>query len=240
MRDFRDSKAMAQSLRQALSDKSVTLTHSESLELIAKAFGLDNWNILAAKIDGERPAPTGPELAPETGQKPDGLHCSFCGKSQYVVKKLIAGPTVFICDECVGLCDGIILEGEIGELLGAAKAKRPDADLFDIARDAFSSQSDEQLARCHASIAKDLKHLDWSIRQTAAALGREPMRWIQDDYGRQRGWTFDPLSGKSRDDVVAQKAYLDRRFAKVRQDADLIERILRERGIDPVPTSPAV
>lgn len=32
------------------------------------------------------------------------LHCSFCGKSQHAVAKLIAGPKVFICDECVGIC----------------------------------------------------------------------------------------------------------------------------------------
>jgi len=38
------------------------------------------------------------------------LHCSFCGKSQSEVTKLIAGPTVFICDECVSLCDNIIKE----------------------------------------------------------------------------------------------------------------------------------
>ncbi|MDX8411172.1 MAG: ATP-dependent Clp protease ATP-binding subunit ClpX [Mariprofundaceae bacterium] len=38
------------------------------------------------------------------------LYCSFCGKSQYDVKKLIAGPTVFICDECIELCDEIIQE----------------------------------------------------------------------------------------------------------------------------------
>ncbi len=36
------------------------------------------------------------------------LHCSFCGKSQHEVRKLIAGPTVFICDECVELCRDII------------------------------------------------------------------------------------------------------------------------------------
>jgi ATP-dependent Clp protease ATP-binding subunit ClpX len=36
------------------------------------------------------------------------LHCSFCGKSQHEVKKLIAGPTVFICDECVDLCSDIV------------------------------------------------------------------------------------------------------------------------------------
>ncbi len=39
------------------------------------------------------------------------LYCSFCGKSQHEVKKLIAGPTVFICDECTTLCMAII-EGE--------------------------------------------------------------------------------------------------------------------------------
>ncbi len=39
------------------------------------------------------------------------LYCSFCGKSQHEVRKLIAGPSVFICDECVDLCNDIIREG---------------------------------------------------------------------------------------------------------------------------------
>lgn len=38
------------------------------------------------------------------------LYCSFCGKSQHEVKKLIAGPRVFICDECVVLCVAIVYE----------------------------------------------------------------------------------------------------------------------------------
>ncbi len=38
------------------------------------------------------------------------LYCSFCGKSQHDVRKLIAGPSVFICDECVDLCNDIIRE----------------------------------------------------------------------------------------------------------------------------------
>src|SRR5260370_16719653 len=38
------------------------------------------------------------------------LCCSFCGKAQKEVKKLIAGPTVYICDECIGLCNDIIAE----------------------------------------------------------------------------------------------------------------------------------
>jgi ClpX C4-type zinc finger len=36
------------------------------------------------------------------------LYCSFCGKTQHDVAKLIAGPSVFICDECVGLCNNIL------------------------------------------------------------------------------------------------------------------------------------
>jgi len=38
----------------------------------------------------------------------DTLHCSFCGKNQHQVQKLIAGPNVYICDECVNLCVEII------------------------------------------------------------------------------------------------------------------------------------
>ena len=44
------------------------------------------------------------------GDSKNTLYCSFCGKSQHEVRKLIAGPTVFICDECVELCMGIIRE----------------------------------------------------------------------------------------------------------------------------------
>ena len=40
----------------------------------------------------------------------NALYCSFCGKSQHEVRKLIAGPTVFICDECVELCMDIVRE----------------------------------------------------------------------------------------------------------------------------------
>ena len=46
------------------------------------------------------------------------LYCSFCGKSQHEVRKLIAGPTVFICDECVELCNDIIREEAKGGIAG--------------------------------------------------------------------------------------------------------------------------
>jgi len=51
------------------------------------------------------------------------LYCSFCGKSQHEVRKLIAGPSVFICDECVDLCNDIIRE-EVQESQGEAPSDR--------------------------------------------------------------------------------------------------------------------
>ena len=68
MRDFRDAKAMAQTLRDALKTKSVSLTHSESLELIAKAFGLHDWNVLAVAIQASQPVP----VPTEPRESPDG------------------------------------------------------------------------------------------------------------------------------------------------------------------------
>jgi hypothetical protein len=53
------------------------------------------------------PRARGKTLPPDKALHPL-LHCSFCGKNQTQVMKLIAGPSVFICDECVGLCNKII------------------------------------------------------------------------------------------------------------------------------------
>jgi hypothetical protein len=122
MRDFRDAKTMAHALRDALQAKAVETTHSECLELIAKAFGCENWNVLSARIEAARrsasaaslsSAPAEDEAAPKT------LHCSFCRKSQHDVRCLVAGPAVFICDECVALCDDIVEDENIQSLLEA-------------------------------------------------------------------------------------------------------------------------
>jgi len=53
------------------------------------------------------------------------LYCSFCGKSQDEVRKLIAGPTVYICDECIELCNEIIAEEYEKEELGRSRSKVP-------------------------------------------------------------------------------------------------------------------
>src|SRR5579859_6950595 len=51
------------------------------------------------------------------------LRCSFCGKTQDEVKKLVAGPTVYICNECVALCNDILKEEDKGEVKGQPKGK---------------------------------------------------------------------------------------------------------------------
>jgi ATP-dependent Clp protease ATP-binding subunit ClpX len=60
------------------------------------------------------------------GESGDLLKCSFCGKTQKQVKKLIAGPGVYICDECIDLCNEIILD-ELNETstLGLAELPKP-------------------------------------------------------------------------------------------------------------------
>jgi ATP-dependent Clp protease ATP-binding subunit ClpX len=58
------------------------------------------------------------------------IHCSFCGKTQDMVKKLIAGPSVFICDECVRLCDAIIISDDQYEA-AVNKATEDNAPLLD-------------------------------------------------------------------------------------------------------------
>lgn len=57
MRTFHDAKAMAKAMRAALAARNLVISHGESLEIVARQFGVDNWNILAAKIEAEKGAP---------------------------------------------------------------------------------------------------------------------------------------------------------------------------------------
>lgn len=54
-------------------------------------------------------------------EKSQVLYCSFCGKSQHEVRKLIAGPSVFVCNECVDLCNDIIREEELAQAIETQK-----------------------------------------------------------------------------------------------------------------------
>lgn len=70
MRDFRDAKAMAQTLREALAAKSIPLTHSNSLELIANVLGLRDWNTLSARIHSAGPPSTPAQAVDSTAESP--------------------------------------------------------------------------------------------------------------------------------------------------------------------------
>jgi hypothetical protein len=68
-----------------------------------------------------------PTKQPRRQQEDGGevLRCSFCNRNQYDVRKLIAGPNVFICDECVGVCADIIAQDvNLGGSAGAVDAGR--------------------------------------------------------------------------------------------------------------------
>jgi ATP-dependent Lon protease len=72
MRDFRDAKAMAQTLRESLTIKAVTVSHSESLELVSKMLGVADWNTLSAMMQADRRAPGGPQAgSPVARQRPE-------------------------------------------------------------------------------------------------------------------------------------------------------------------------
>jgi uncharacterized protein len=71
MRDYRHAKAMAQTLRNALKDKSVSISHSESLEIVAKVLGFRDWNVLADRIQSDRKEPVRePHRAPAVTAPP--------------------------------------------------------------------------------------------------------------------------------------------------------------------------
>ncbi len=77
----------------------------------------------------------------KTGDSKSTLYCSFCGKSQHEVRKLIAGPTVFICDECVELCMDIIREEAKGSLVKSQEGVPTPQDICDVLNDYVIGQS---------------------------------------------------------------------------------------------------
>jgi hypothetical protein len=237
MRDFRDAKAMARALRIALKAKGVETTHSESLELIATAFGYANWNILSAKIEAAAPASeerspssAGAQNDPTSPRRPAAkktLYCSFCGKSQHEVQKLIAGPEVFICDECVDLCTGIVEPDDDKELFRLMKGNeetggRADPALFELARGASTEELAHYVERGRKGVERNRLALQGIQRRLA----------IRDDEV-STGADISALPGylkdKRREDLVAlqQKTQLE---LKRYQDAlHIATTVLNER-----------
>ena len=80
-------------------------------------------------------------MANNSGDSKNTLYCSFCGKSQHEVRKLIAGPTVFICDECVELCMDIIREETKSSGLKSSDGVPSPQEICDVLDDYVIGQS---------------------------------------------------------------------------------------------------
>ena len=76
-----------------------------------------------------------------SGDSKNTLYCSFCGKSQHEVRKLIAGPTVFICDECVELCMDIIREEAKNNLVKSADGVPTPQEIYRVLDDYVIGQA---------------------------------------------------------------------------------------------------
>ena len=80
-------------------------------------------------------------MTTESENTKNTLYCSFCGKSQHEVRKLIAGPTVFICDECVELCNDIIKEENKSQLASKDEGVPTPQEILDVLDDYVIGQA---------------------------------------------------------------------------------------------------
>jgi hypothetical protein len=226
MRDFRDAKAMARALRDALKAKAIETTHAETLELIAKAFGYENWNILSAKIEAAEPA-TGDErtisvAAQNEPAPPKTLYCSFCGKSQHEVRKLIAGPPpVFICDECVDICTDVVEPDDDIELLRLMKAndesgKQADRALFELARGTSTEELAHYVERSRRGVERSRLALQGIQRKLA----------VPDDDMLTLPHT---LRDKRREDLVVVQQKAQRDLTRYERALSIARTVLGER-----------
>jgi hypothetical protein len=218
MRDFRDAKIMAHSLRDALKAKTLKakameITHSESLELIAKTFGYENWNILSAKIDAAQPR-SGPAAGHPAPPPQAVLYCSFCGKTQHEVKALVAGPHVFICDECIDVCSDIIDEQLLRLVEGDEESAR--------------AMSTERLSHYveHARKGEQRNRLALQRIEQMLALRRsaEPM---VDDILTSSGIIH--LKNKTTDELLAMQKYPQDQLKRYEQALRTATPVLNER-----------
>ena len=229
MRDFRDAKAMAHALRHALQSRAVEASHSESLELIAKAFGYDNWNILSAKIEAAERALV-PALAPEA-ETPRPLRCSFCSKSQHDVRRLIAGPGVYICDECAELClDVIRKEGKFEKVFGPLKPDEASGDqsrpgAFELARGTSSEELAESAEHGRKGVERSRFMLQAIERRLAMREGDDPTR---DALLALPGYAF--LLGKSRAELLTLRQNSQNHLSRYEEALRIAATVLAERG----------
>lgn len=102
MHTFMDAKLMAKLLRQALADRGIDIAHSDSLELVARQFGLNNWNILSAKIDANARTDVVPANWIRTGKSPQlyRVGVNHSEASAWIESRLEHAPQITDADFC--------------------------------------------------------------------------------------------------------------------------------------------
>jgi hypothetical protein len=225
MRDFRDAKTMAHTLRNALQSRAVAITHGDCLELIAKAFGYDNWNILAAKIEAAKLR----AQEESTAASDQTLYCSFCGKSQHDVAKLIAGPAVFICNECVDLCNDIIRdETPVWKVLSLlVEGEKSGSDAYAAALEHARGQPTERIASYVEQGRQLIEHNRGTLRQIDRLLERPPAPPTDEDLSGSPRFAY--LNQKTSDELRAMRAAIRRAIDRVETALRVGTQVLRER-----------
>lgn len=124
------------------------------------------------------------------------LHCSFCGKHRKQVAKLIAGPGVYICDECVSLCNQVIGEElpveEVRRRIAGSESGPPNiaADLDDL--------SDAQLIDLMVRLHSSHEGVDRTVQRVVSALRERNVSWarIGEALGMTRQSAWERFSGE--------------------------------------------
>ena len=106
-----------------------------------------------------------------TGDSKSTLYCSFCGKSQHEVRKLIAGPTVFICDECVELCMDIIREENKSSMLKTSEGVPTPQEIHDVLEDYVIGQAHAKRV-LSVAVHNHYKRLNHSAKNSEIELSK--------------------------------------------------------------------
>ena len=163
------------------------------------------------------------------GDSKNTLYCSFCGKSQHEVRKLIAGPTVFICDECVELCVNFITEeSAIDKIVSPLWPEQigdrlTSTTVSERVRDLSSEELTEALERGKKGVERNRRALQAIERRLAT---RE--RLHGDDLLALPELAY--LRNRSRDELVALQQTAQVQLNRYEEGVRIASTVLAERG----------
>jgi hypothetical protein len=127
-----------------------------------------------------------PRISPPGASRLQTLSCSFCTKDKDAVAKLIAGPGVYICDECVGLCDLILADEK-----GKAHRRAPDFG-------SWNEHPDDEMLASLARIQAAVSQADAAVHDHVAVLRDRGISWtrIGEALGVSKQAAWERFSGE--------------------------------------------